>query len=257
MSNGHLLHRLGAFLATWRRNRRVEEPRLAVLIDGDGVSPRDAERVLDFLTSHGKLVVLRIYANFNSTSERNWTNFVRQHGGVGRHLPNLASGKNGSDIALAVEAMDLLRLRKLDTIVLVASDSDFTPLAIRIRETGREVLGFGHKTSPEPYRRACTAFHDLRLHSPSPMVTEPQEALWSRQPADAETLVLRALADLGDNDAPVPLSSLGVQLRHIQPGFDCRVYSRSKLGDLLLALPSVRLVKVNGRAFAQRSRLSP
>lgn len=143
------------------RRRDIHPPRLAILIDGDGVSPSDATRVLDHLPKLGRICIVRTYGNFTGRSATAWTKVVRKHGVVARHMPSVAPGKNATDIALAIDAVGMLLTRRIETFVLVASDSDFTPLAHRIREEGKDVIGFGSRSTPDSFRRACTAFSEI------------------------------------------------------------------------------------------------
>lgn len=132
-----------------------------MLIDGDGISPVDAAQVLDRLPKLGRVCGLRCYGNFSGSSAAAWTQLIRDQGLVARHMPSVVRGKNATDIALTIDAIELLLTRDIEKFVLVANDSDFTPLARRLREDGKDVIGFGNKSTPKPFRSACTAFHGI------------------------------------------------------------------------------------------------
>lgn len=235
--------------------RRVPaRPKLAVFIDGDGVSPKDAEKVLAELPVMGRVCILRCYGNYTGRAAQGWTKLIRKHGAVARHMPSIIPGKNAADIALAIDAVELLWTRNIDTFVLIASDSDFTPLARRLGEAGKGVVGYGSRQTPEPFRSACTAFHETASLTPPVTPKAPLAPLWSLSPADAEDIILAVLSDITKNDAPVSLQELGEQLARREPGFDCRIYSRRTLSDLVRDLSSVTLVHQNGKRFAQRVR---
>lgn len=234
--------------------RRVPaRPKLAVFIDGDGVSPRDAEKVLAELPVMGRVCVLRCYGNYTGRAAQGWTKFIRKHGAMARHMPSIIPGKNATDIALAIDAVELLLTRYIDAFVLVASDADFTPLARRLGEAGKDVIGYGGRQTPGPFRSACAAFYEIGSLAPPTTPKMPLAPLWSLSPADAEDIILKALADLTDNDAPVTLQALGDQIARCHPGFDCRTYSRRSLSKLLADLPSVTLIHQDGKHLARRT----
>jgi len=227
----------------------------AVFIDGDGVSPSDARRVVTHLSSEGRLSCLRVYANLTGGNGSAWSAFARDHGAVARHLPSVAAGKNGTDIALAIDATELLLTRRYDSFVIVANDADFTPLVHRLREQGKLVIGYGSRGAAQSFRQACDRFIDLRsLEAPRAVAADPT-ALWTRQPTDAAELVRRALTDLSPDDTAVPLTLLGEQLKRLQPGFDTRTYSRRRLRDLLNDLPGTEVLEIKGTPHARRSEL--
>lgn len=240
------------FDATFRV-RCPQPARIAVFIDGDGISPKEAGKVLDHLPTLGRVRTIRAYGNYTGKAAASWAGLVRNHGLVVRHMPSLVNGKNAADIALAIDAIEMLLTRKLDTFVLVGNDSDFAPLARRIREEGKDVIGFGSAAAPPAFRSACTVYHDtwaLGLPHEPALSLGP---LWSRTPADAEIMVAEALAHLGADTRPVVLAHLGQQLSERHPGFDTRIYSRRTLSELLRDLPSVRLGELDGERTVQLS----
>ena len=162
-----MIVRLRRWLANgWGKNTRAPSvPRrrkLAVFIDCDGVSAKDASSVLEWLKPHGKLVELRAYGNFTGSAGVTWSRLVTVQSVTSRHMPKIVAGKNASDIALTIDAIETLLSTDIDTFVLIASDSDFAPLAQRIRAQGREVLGFGQQSAPKAFRDSCTTFKEFR-----------------------------------------------------------------------------------------------
>lgn len=223
-------------------------PRLAVLIDGDGVSPKDAERALDWLEHRGRVCVLRSYGNYaGGTASAAWTGLIKRRGIVARHLPNVSRGKNATDIALTVDAVELLLTRPVDIFVLIVSDADFVPLVHRMREQGNTVIGIGQHSTAEPFRRACSEFHEVRMLGRHIASAPPNAQLWSLNPSDAEELVLSVLGELCADWRPVTLSLLGARLIERDPAFDTRVYGRRTLRALISAMPSVELVEHEGK----------
>lgn len=242
-----MLNRLKTVAAALVGRPTPLRPRFAVFIDGDGVSPKDAKRVLDHFAIKGRINILRTYGNYTGRAAEGWARLIRNRGIVARHMPSLVPGKNATDIALAIDAIEMVLTRRIDTFVFIASDSDFTPLARRLIEGGKNVFGYGKGSTPEPFRRACTEFTvigDLRPPEDPKWRAAP---LWSLSPKDAEDAVLTALKALSMNGTPVGLTQLGQRLAQHDPGFDCRVYSRRTLGDLVRDLPSIRVTEEGGR----------
>lgn len=234
-----------------RPSRRVN---LAVFIDGDGVSPKEARRAVTHVSIEGRLSCLRVYANLTGGNGSAWSAFCRDHGAVARHLPSLAAAKNATDIALAIDATELLLSRRYDSFVLVANDADFTPLVHRLREQGKSVIGYGSRSAAQSFRTACDRFVDLRSLEPPRSASESMPKLWASQPADAADLVRQALIDLSPDNVAVPLTLLGAQLKRLQPDFDTRTYRCRKLRDLLNELPAVEVLEIEGLPQVRRSR---
>ena len=135
-----------------------DRPLLAVLIDADNTSPKFAGAIFEEIAAIGEASVRRCYADFSSQQMAGWNKVQAEHGLVPLHSPAYTVGKNSSDIALVIDAMDLMHTGRFDGFVLVSSDSDFTRLASRIREQGLDVYGIGQQKTPEAFRRVCKRF---------------------------------------------------------------------------------------------------
>src|SRR6188472_364133 len=133
-------------------------PRLAVLIDADNTSPRIAAGLFEEVAKFGEASVRRIYGDFSSPRLKSWTEILQKHAIDPYQQFAYTTGKNASDIALVIDAMDLLHSGRFDGFCLVSSDSDFTRLASRLREQGADVYGFGAQKTPESFRQACRRF---------------------------------------------------------------------------------------------------
>ena len=140
------------------RPDRSGRARLAVLIDAENASPRDARAVFEAVAEFGEATVRRIYGDFSNGRLASWSAAMRSYSIVPCHQPAHVRGKNAADIALAVDAMDLLYREPLDGVALMSSDSDFTRLAQRLREGGLAVYGFGESKTPQAFRAACHRF---------------------------------------------------------------------------------------------------
>ena len=205
--------------------------KLAVLIDADNASPKIAEGLFDEIARIGEATLRRIYGDFSTGHLKGWTKILAQHAIIPHQQFAYTKEKNSSDIALVIDAMDLLHSGRFDGFCLVSSDSDFTRLAARIREEGLDVYGIGQKKTPESFRQACTRFiftENFQGAAPAP----EKAAL----PDDANQLIDKALAELEEAKGGwVDLGPLGKLLINLNPEFDTRSYGYGKLSDLIEA----------------------
>lgn len=217
----------------------MSEPRadrLAVLIDADNASPRIAGGLFDEIAKIGEASVRRIYGDFSGTGLKSWADILSQHAIIPHQNFAYTKGKNASDIALVIDAMDLLHSGRFAGFCLVSSDSDFTRLAARIREQGVDVYGFGEKKTPESFRQACRRFiytENLLPEAPAPD-RDPTPGTKSMEPPSAAVPILRrAISLLADDDGWAGLGGIGQQLGKLAPDFDPRTYGHAKLSDLV------------------------
>jgi uncharacterized LabA/DUF88 family protein len=217
-------------------------PLLAVLIDADNTSPAWAEAIFREIASLGEASVRRAYGDFSSTNMRGWSAVLAKLGIVPHHQPSNTTGKNSSDIALVIDAMDLLLSGRFDGFVLVSSDSDFTRLASRIREQGLDVYGIGQRKTPEAFRMACKRFlfvenldegeTETTASGTTDASTAPKDKD-KEQPTRAVPLILAAMKRLDPEGEWFGLGAIGQQLVASTPDFDPRSYGSAKLSDLL------------------------
>ena len=234
--------------------------KLAVLIDADNASAKDIENILNELTKYGEATVKRIYGNF-----------VNQNGSWKQAINNLAikpmqqfaytTGKNATDGFMIIDAMDLLYTDRIDGFAIVSSDSDFTALAIRIKEQGATVYGFGKKQTPEAFRNACSHFTYVEnltgYEAPAqPLIAQVKEEPLAIKKEIANTNTKDASQTKPQNSSNLPLdkikqvfdahdtewisvASLGSQWKLLQVDFDPRTYGFKKLGDLVKSYTKV------------------
>lgn len=212
--------------------------RLAVLIDADNASAKIATGLFEEIAKIGEASVRRIYGDFSGPQLASWSRILATHAILPHHNVAAVAGKNASDIALVIDAMDLLHTGRFDGFCLVSSDSDFTRLASRIREQGVDVYGFGEQKTPESFRQACRRFiyTENLLPEPRPAPGKPvtaAAAATKQPPAEAMRLVRTALAQLEDADGWVSLGVLGKRLLELASDFDPRTYGHAKLVDLV------------------------
>jgi uncharacterized LabA/DUF88 family protein len=214
-------------------------PRLAVLIDADNASARIANGLFEEIAKIGEASVRRIYGDFSGTRLKAWADVLQTHAIMPHQNFAYTSGKNASDIALVIDAMDLLHTGRFDGFCLVSSDSDFTRLAARIREQGIGVYGFGEQKTPESFRQACRRFVYTENLLPGAATTETseepdtEEASAIKPPSAAIPLIRKAISQLDDEEGWVPLGGVGNRLAILASDFDPRTYGHARLSDLV------------------------
>lgn len=218
-------------------NTTRTSPLLAVLIDADNTSPQWAEAIFEEIATLGEASVRRIYGDFSSNYLKGWADKLASLAIVPHQQFANTTGKNSSDIALVIDAMDILHTGRFDGFVLISSDSDFTRLASRIREQGVDVYGIGQQKTPAAFRNACKRFiyvENLIGDGPSdPTDRNATKPAKKAKPEDARTLVLRAFDSFGEDEDWVALALLGQQITTANPDFDPRNYGKKKLSDLI------------------------
>ncbi|CAN7499450.1 NYN domain-containing protein [Devosia sp. LjRoot16] len=210
----------------------AEVLQFAVLIDGENVSPKVADQLFRAIAKLGQAPVRRVYGDFDG-SAKGWKDAVSRYAIIPRQqFPNVPN-KNASDIALVIEAMDLLHTGRFDGFCLVSSDSDYTGLATRLREQGLKVFGFGGKVAAASFRLACHQFTELegKAVTEGSIFVSPRKPIAivasPAKPDSAKNLLLSAFARL-NGDEWVPLSLLLKEVRAIQPQFTPKDYGSAK-----------------------------
>jgi uncharacterized LabA/DUF88 family protein len=229
--------------------------RFAVLIDADNTSPRIAAGLFEEIAKFGEASVRRIYGDFSSPRMKSWADILQKYAIDPYQQFAYTTGKNASDIALVIDAMDLLHSRRFDGFCLVSSDSDFTRLASRLREEGADVYGFGARKTPESFRQACRRFIYIENLLPESPVSVPEEGPAPRglqdaglQPAVAAVAIFnKAIAQMETEDGWVGLRAVGQRLANIASDFDPRTYGYRKLSDLVRQSGAFEIDEAEGR----------
>ena len=230
----------------------AEEPtqRLAVLIDADNAQAVVIEALLEEVASLGEATVRRIYGDFTSPNSSSWKKVLNKHSIKPVQQFAYTTGKNATDSTMIIDAMDLLYTRRFDGFCLVTSDSDFTGLAVRLREEGLQVYGFGENKTPEAFRNACHKFILTELLSKAPKESAPASASETPQPPGSfnvpdkptassevtfppfpEAFIMEALDKSANDQGWAHLGTFGSYLQKIQPDFDSRLFGFKKLSD--------------------------
>jgi hypothetical protein len=224
----------------------VSDPteRLAVLVDADNASASVVTGLLAEVAKYGTAHVKRAYGDWTGTRLQGWKEHLLDSSIQPMQQFAYTTGKNATDSAMIIDAMDLLYSGRFDGFCIVSSDSDFTRLAQRIRESGLTVYGFGERKTPSPFVSACDKFiylENLAVSSPA-AAPDPSSASAEQPPASAHHLdddlagLLRGAVEAGsDDDGWAHLGFVGHIITQQRPDFDSRSYGYSKLSDLMAA----------------------
>ncbi|MEU8347261.1 NYN domain-containing protein [Spirillospora sp. NPDC048832] len=219
--------------------------RLAVLIDADNAQPGIVEALLAEVAKYGTAHVKRAYGDWTGTNLRGWKEHLLDQSIQPIQQFAYTSGKNATDAAMVIDAMDLLYSDRFDGFCIVSSDSDFTRLAARIRESGLTVYGFGERKTPKPFVAACDKFIYIEnlaydQGSAAPAATAlgpapPTPAAKLKQDTALVNLLRNAVEAASDEDGWAPLASVGHIITKQRPEFDSRSYGYPKLSELISA----------------------
>lgn len=239
----------------------ADKEKLAVLIDADNAQPAIIDGLLAEVAKYGTAHVKRIYGDWTGTRLTGWKQTLLVHSIQPIQQFGYTQGKNATDSAMIIDAMDLLYTNRFDGFCIVSSDSDFTRLAARIRESGLTVYGFGERKTPEPFVKACDKFIYTEI-----LVPRDESAPAARAPVVREAAKDKQLASLlraavegsSDESGWAALAAVGNLIVKQAPDFDPRNYGFRKLSDLV---ESSRLFDIEergtGRMLYVRERRAP
>lgn len=225
--------------------------RFAVLIDADNVSAQVLEGLLAEVANHGTAMVKRIYGDWTLPNLKSWKAMLLEHAIQPIQQFRYTVGKNASDSALIIDAMDLLFHAKLDGFCLVSSDSDFTRLASRIREEGLMVIGFGERKTPRAFVTACDRFvHTDILRAAGPETEATKKRSTSKLKVDSKLInLLRwAVEASEDEEGWANLGTVGAKVMAQLPDFDARSYGYSKLSNLVEAIDAFEIERETAKS---------
>lgn len=220
----------------------MTEDKLAVLIDADNVPYSNVKEMLEEIAKNGTPTIKRIYADWTKPTVAGWKNVLLENAITPIQQYSYTTGKNSSDSALIIDAMDILYSEKVNGFCIVSSDSDFTRLATRLREAGMTVIGFGEKKTPKPFISACDKFIYLEilkntmveLKAPSKLNKKSEKIeLVSKVDEETTRIIVESVNDLADETGWAFLGSLGSYILKKKPDFDPRNYGFPKLLPLI------------------------
>lgn len=226
--------------------------KLAVLIDADNVPYSNIKGMMEEIARYGTPTFKRIYGDWTKPTLSGWKTVLLENAINPVQQYSYTSGKNASDSALIIDAMDILYTGQVDGFCIVSSDSDFTRLAMRLREAGKVVFGIGEQKTPAAFIAACNKFIYIEILpkeskeevSPVKKVTKKAQAGKKEPfqiPLSVKKLVIKSTNDLTDEDGWVFLSTLGNHIIKKQPSFDPRNYGFKKLVDIIRNIPEIEI----------------
>ena len=215
---------------------------LAVLIDGDNIPSAHVKEMMQEIAKYGNPTIKRIYGDWTKPNLTKWKNLLLENAITPIQQYAYTTGKNATDSAMIIDAMDILYSQKVSGFCLVSSDSDFTRLATRLREAGMQVIGIGEKKTPNPFIVACDKFVYIEiLRSQSEKKEDSVEKENSKESLDKITrkeinLISTTISDLSDDDGWAFLGDVGSLIQKKQPNFDSRNYGFEKLTPLIKSI---------------------
>jgi uncharacterized LabA/DUF88 family protein len=231
----------------------LNDLRLAVLIDADNIPYSNVKGMIEEIAKYGTPTFKRIYGDWTRPTIAGWKSVLLENAITPVQQYSYTRGKNSTDSAMIIDAMDILYSGKVDGFCLVSSDSDFTRLATRLREAGMKVIGIGERKTPSPFIVACDKFIYLEIINASPVVSEPLiekkkrgNPVQKRQKIEdndpqiqlrkAKRLISNSITDLADENGWAYLGDVGNLILKKQPDFDPRNFGFAKLTPLIKSL---------------------
>jgi len=226
-----------------------EQQRFAVLIDGDNAQASLLPQILAEVSKVGLMTIKRIYGDWTTTSMNSWKESLHKYAIQPIQQFRYTVGKNATDSAMIIDAMDLLYSNDVDGFCIVASDSDYTRLATRIREEGLFVIGVGEKKTPEAFTNACNQFiYCENLAISKEPKKKPKKKTKKKEKPDVHDplpLLLQGFEMAAKEEEWVHLGSMGNALRRLDPAFDSRTFGHQKLQSLIKDYPETFAIKVD------------
>ncbi|RST31114.1 NYN domain-containing protein [Sphingomonas ginkgonis] len=218
---------------------RLDEPNIALLIDADNASPDHLDEVLLVLGELGTINIRRAYGNWQKAALKGWGGLTNSHSIIPVQQFDVVKGKSATDMRMTIDAMDLLFRGHVDGFGIMSSDSDFLPLAQRLREDGLQVYGFGTAKTPISFQNSCTRFFDVAALDGAKQSDESAPAPAAR-PVDEElisTLGAAYKASKRDDEGFASLSEMGQRAKAVS-SFAARNYGFTRLSEMVRALPN-------------------
>lgn len=240
----------------------IEDRKLALLIDADNISPVYVNIMLSEAKNYGTVSVRRIYGDWTSNGKNSWKSVMLDNSLTPIQQYSYTYGKNASDSAMIIDAMDILYADHVDGFILASSDSDFTRLAMRLREAGKFVIGMGESKTPSPFVKSCDEFKVLDILLKNSLSEEEEKKLGTETPVSNPTpitklsVIKRSMCDIidkhSDDNGKIQMSKLASMLNRLYPDFDARNYGKyGKFINFMKALPEFEVSLVDTEAYVK------
>lgn len=205
--------------------------RYAVLIDADNVAAKYTRNILDEVSNYGIVTYKRVYGDWTKANLLSWKSHALENAITPVQQYSYTTGKNATDSAMIIDAMDILYSNNVDGFCIVSSDSDFTRLAIRLRESGMHVIGMGERKTPKPFSTACNVFKYLEILSDEELQNSGENECVELK--SLEEAIIRIIAENSNMQDEINIGELGSRLQNRYPDFDVRNYGYSKFSQFL------------------------
>ncbi|WP_419812871.1 NYN domain-containing protein [Bacterioplanoides sp.] len=230
--------------------------KIALFVDADNAPADRIEFILSELATYGSVSIRRAYGNWTKDSLKPWRDILHEYAVQPIQQFDLTKQKNASDIALAIDVMDVLYTKAVDVICLVSSDSDFTPVATRAIAEGKRVLGFGERKTPEPFVNACSSF--LFLDKPKNIPEQnsnPEKSKAQQLKSDTRLIKLlrQAITAVEDENGWARLGPIGSHIKN-HTSFDQRNYGYQKLSDLIKDIDLFNIKRDKGKSYVVQDK---
>lgn len=221
----------------------MEDKRLALLIDSDNISSDYLDNILDEVTKYGVVTYRRIYGDWTDPGAKKWKDKLLENSLTPIQQFANTVGKNATDSALIIDAMDILYTGKVEGFCIVSSDSDFTRLASRLREGNMLVIGMGEDKTPKALIESCNKFINLSVLSGKDQSKVVAKNMMKK--STIEKRIKNIIRENEDKNRPTDLGELGSKLSNIYPDFDVRNYGKKTLSEFLAGFDSLALQRKN------------
>ena len=251
----------------------AEDRKLALLIDADNISPNYVNIMLNEAKNYGTVSVRRIYGDWTSSGKNSWKNVMLDHSLTPIQQYSYTYGKNASDSAMIIDAMDILYADHVDGFILASSDSDFTRLAMRLREAGKFVLGMGESKTPSPFVKSCDEFKLLDILLRNSLSEEDKKDMKATDagagidagseptPITKLSVIKNSMLDIldknSDENGQMHMSKLASLLTRLYSDFDARNYGKyGKFSNFVKAMPEFEVTTQNTIVYVKRAEAS-
>lgn len=223
----------------------MDEKCYALLIDADNISAKYIKPILTELSKYGVITYKRIYGDWTSTQHSSWKDELLKNSITPIQQFSYTQGKNATDSAMIIDAMDILYTNDVDGFCIVSSDSDFTRLVSRLRESGKMVIGMGENKTPEPFRKACDKFTILEnlLIEQELGRSKPEDVHDKLSKEKIEDAIIKMVIENQNSNKVTGLGEIGSRLVNLYPDFDVRSYGYNMLSKFLEEFSRIQLVK--------------
>ncbi|PID47793.1 MAG: hypothetical protein CR967_03070 [Proteobacteria bacterium] len=216
------------------KDKENNDKKIVVLIDADNAQKSKLSLILSELSSYGRVIVKRAYGDWSDVRFKNWSNTLNELVIKPQHQFAYTTGKNATDISMIIDAMDLLYSKRFDAFAIVSSDSDFTALASRLKESEIYVFGFGERKTPLAFRNACDNFiFTENLKTEDELKEEMQKQEYDLLAKEAVKILYEVWQKHSDDEGWINAAVTGQMVKRLYPDFDPRTYGAKKIGELI------------------------